>query len=64
MIINGVEIDKDEFIGRIKVRADGKVLVVTVTASGDETISAFSWQEIRRAVEEVLRERKAGSEER
>jgi hypothetical protein len=63
MIINGVEVDKDEFIGRIKVRPDGKVLVVTVTASGDETISPFSWQEIRRAVEEVLQERKDESEE-
>lgn len=58
MNINGVEVDKEKFIGRIKVRADGRVEVVTITTSGDETIGLFSWQEIKRAVEEVLQERK------
>jgi hypothetical protein len=58
MKINGVEfhVDVDKFIGRIKVRADGRVEVVTITKSGKETTSLFSWQEIKRAIEEAAKE--------
>lgn len=52
-----ITIDRDKFIGRIQVRADGKVQVVTILSDGNESTKWASWQEIKRTVEEVLAER-------
>jgi hypothetical protein len=42
---------------KIKVRADGKVKVVMETTDGNETTGWFYWQEIQKAVQEILKER-------
>lgn len=57
MKINGIEVDRGKFIGRIKVRADGKVQVVTETTDGNESIMWASWEYIKQVVEDVLAER-------
>ena len=54
---NKITVDRDAFIGRIQVRADGKVQVVTVLSDGNESTKWASWEEIKRTVEEVLKER-------
>lgn len=62
MKINNVEVDRDKFIGRILVRRDGKVQVVTVLSGGDESTRWATWEEIKRAVEQVLRDMVADGE--
>lgn len=51
-----ITVDRDAFIGRIQVRADGKVQVVTVLSDGNESTKWASWEEIKRVAEEVMKE--------
>lgn len=52
-----ITVDRDAFIGRIQVRKDGKVQVVTVLSDGSESTKWATWEEIKRAIEDVMRER-------
>lgn len=63
MIINGIEVDRDKFIGRMLVSPNGKVEVVTQLSNGEQSTGFFTWQQIKATVEEVLRERAADAGE-
>ncbi len=59
---NRITVDRNKFLGQIKVGVNGKVQVVTILSNGDEGISWFSWQAIKQAVEDVMNERKVGEQ--